>query len=121
MCNSSENNLPMRDNSSYRVKNSMDQCPLQLQPVQQANSDQQVIELWLHGRSGDLELEDYLEVRARNAIINSPAYQNQQLADMIASNMEELERRKISQAMTWLVPRFEDKLDEISQKIKKDW
>jgi integrase/recombinase XerD len=51
MSNKPENNLPMRDNSSYRVKNSMEHCPPQLQPVQQANSDEQLIELWLHGRS----------------------------------------------------------------------
>jgi integrase/recombinase XerD len=44
-------NLPMRDNSSYRVNNSADIYYRQLQPVQQANSDEQVIELWLHGRS----------------------------------------------------------------------
>jgi integrase/recombinase XerD len=29
----------------------MEHCPPQLQPMQQANSDGQVIELWLHGRS----------------------------------------------------------------------
>ena len=51
MSNKPENNLPMRDNHSYRVKNSMEHCPPQLQPVQQANSDSQVVELWLHGRS----------------------------------------------------------------------
>ena len=41
----------MRDNDSYRVNNSMDNRPPQLQPIQQANSDDQLIELWLHGRS----------------------------------------------------------------------
>jgi integrase/recombinase XerD len=41
----------MRDNRSYRVKNSMEHCSPQLRPVQQANSDEQLIELWLHGRS----------------------------------------------------------------------
>jgi integrase/recombinase XerD len=41
----------MRDNNSYRVNNSTDIYYRQLQPVQQANSDEQVIELWLHGRS----------------------------------------------------------------------
>ena len=51
MSESCNKNQPMRDNDSYRVKNSMEHCPPQLQPVQQANSDDQVIELWLHGRS----------------------------------------------------------------------
>jgi len=41
----------MRDNMSYRVKNSLEHGPPQLHPVQQANSDDQLIELWLHGRS----------------------------------------------------------------------
>lgn len=51
MSNSCGKNLPMRDNISYRVNNSMEHCPPQLQPVQQANSDEQLIKLWLHGRS----------------------------------------------------------------------
>ena len=51
MSNSCKNNLPTRDNDSYRVNNSMEHCPPQLQPVQQASSDEQLIELWLHGRS----------------------------------------------------------------------
>jgi len=42
---------PMRDNDSYRVKNSMENTRPQLQPVQQASSDEQLVELWLHGRS----------------------------------------------------------------------
>ena len=41
----------MRDNSSYRVNNSIEHNHPQLQPVQQANSDEQLIGLWLHGRS----------------------------------------------------------------------
>jgi integrase/recombinase XerD len=44
-------NQPMRDNTSYRVKNTIDHRPRQLQPVQHANSDDQLIGLWLHGRS----------------------------------------------------------------------
>ncbi|MBN2286044.1 MAG: hypothetical protein JXI43_06325 [Tissierellales bacterium] len=71
--------------------------------------------------NGDLEFEDMLDVKLYQQMINSPQFQAQDLADRIASNQEALERRKISQAMTWLVPRFESKLDEISQKIKKDW
>jgi integrase/recombinase XerD len=51
MSESCHNNLPMRDKQSYRVNNSMETCPPQLQPVQQANSDEQLIGLWLHGRS----------------------------------------------------------------------
>ena len=51
MSESCKENLPMRDNDSYRVNNSMDHRPPQLRPVQQANSDEQLIELWLHGRS----------------------------------------------------------------------
>ena len=51
MSNSCSENLPMRDNDSYRVNNSMEHCPPQLQPVQQANTDERLIELWLHGRS----------------------------------------------------------------------
>lgn len=51
MSESCNKNLPMRNNDSYRVNNSMDNCPPQLQPVQQAPSDNQLIELWLHGRS----------------------------------------------------------------------
>ena len=51
MSESCNNDLPMRDNRSYRVNNSMDKGYPQLQPVQQANSDNQLIELWLHGRS----------------------------------------------------------------------
>lgn len=42
---------PMRDNDSYRVKNSMENTHPQLQPVQQATSDEQLVGLWLHGRS----------------------------------------------------------------------
>jgi integrase/recombinase XerD len=42
---------PMRDNDSYRVKNSMENTRPQLQPVQQATSDEQLLGLWLHGRS----------------------------------------------------------------------
>ena len=51
MSESCKENLPMRDNDSYRVNNSMDHSPPQLRPVQQATSDEQLIELWLHGRS----------------------------------------------------------------------
>ncbi len=51
MSNSCPINQPMRDNRSYRVNNSIEHGPPQLQPVQQANSDEQLIELWLHGRS----------------------------------------------------------------------
>jgi len=51
MSNLCPNNQPMRDNDSYQVKNSMDHIPPQLQPVQQASSDEQLLELWLHGRS----------------------------------------------------------------------
>ena len=42
---------PVRDNGSYRVKNSIEHRHPQLQPVQHANSDDQLIGLWLHGRS----------------------------------------------------------------------
>ena len=49
--NEPENNVPVRDNQSYQPNKSMEHYPPQLQPVQQANSDRQVIELWLHGRS----------------------------------------------------------------------
>ncbi|MBN2286888.1 MAG: hypothetical protein JXI43_10605 [Tissierellales bacterium] len=70
--------------------------------------------------NGDLEFEDMLDVQLYQNMINSPQFQAQDLADRIAANQEALERRKISQAMTWLVPRFESKIDEISQKIKKD-
>lgn len=41
----------MRDNDSYRVNNPIEHRPPQLLPVQQANSDDQLIDLWLHGRS----------------------------------------------------------------------
>jgi integrase/recombinase XerD len=41
----------MRDNMSYQVNNSMEHGTPQLQPVQQANSDEQLVGLWLHGRS----------------------------------------------------------------------
>ena len=67
MSESCHNNLPMRDNSSYRVNNSIEHGPPQLQPVQQANSDGQLIELWLHGRSQHTQrayqkdISDFLE------------------------------------------------------------
>ena len=51
MSNSCPLNQPMRDNSSYRVNNSMESGSPQLPSVQQANSDEQLIQLWLHGRS----------------------------------------------------------------------
>ena len=51
MSNSCQENLPMRDNDSYRVNNSMEHRAPQLTPVQQANTDERLIELWLHGRS----------------------------------------------------------------------
>ena len=41
----------MRDNDSYRVKNIIEQNTPQSQLVQQANSDEQLLVLWLHGRS----------------------------------------------------------------------
>ena len=67
MSNNPNNNLPMRDNDSYRVNNSMEHYPPQSQPVQQANSDEQLIELWLHGRSNHTQrayqkdIADFLE------------------------------------------------------------
>ena len=52
MSESCNKNLPMRDNSSYRVNNSMEHsAPQYPTVVRQANSDDQLIELWLHGRS----------------------------------------------------------------------
>ena len=51
MSNSCPLNQPMRDNDSYRVNNSMESGSPQLPSVQQANSDEQLIQLWLHGRS----------------------------------------------------------------------
>ena len=51
MSESCHNKPLMRDNDCYRVKNGLECSPPQLQPVQQATSDQQLIELWLHGRS----------------------------------------------------------------------
>jgi len=70
-------------------------------------------------KNGDLEFEDMIHVHAYQQMVSSPEYQQQQLADRIAENQEALERRKISQAMTWLVPRFEEKLDQISDKLGK--
>ena len=46
MSESCKDNLPMRDNKSYRVNNSIDHRPPQLHPVQHANSDEQLISLW---------------------------------------------------------------------------
>ena len=51
MSNSCGKNLPMRDNTSYRVNNSMEHHAPQMMSVQQANTDEQLIKLWLHGRS----------------------------------------------------------------------
>jgi integrase/recombinase XerD len=52
MSNSCSENLPMRDNDSYRVNSSMDQNDRQCLSIpRQAETDSQVIQLWLHGRS----------------------------------------------------------------------
>lgn len=67
-----------------------------------------------------ITIDEAVEIAARGAVVNSKDYQNKQLVAMITDGMEQVEARKISQAMTWLVPRFERKLDEISGKIKKD-
>jgi integrase/recombinase XerD len=52
MSNSCSENLPMSDNNSYRVKSSMDQIDRQYPSIpRQAETDSQVIQLWIHGRS----------------------------------------------------------------------
>jgi integrase/recombinase XerD len=52
MSNSCSENLPMSDNRSYRVNPSMDQTDRQCLSIpRQAETDSQVIQLWLHGRS----------------------------------------------------------------------
>ena len=72
--------------------------------------------------NGDLELNDYWEIAERELdnVAARHIASNTNLADKIASNQEALLEHTISQGMTWLYPRFENKLDEISQKIKKD-
>ena len=91
MSNSCPINQPMRDNSSYRVNNSMETCPPQLQPVQQANSDEQLIGLWLHGRSQHTqrayqkditEFLQYVQTPLRNITLG----QLQSYADHLQSN-----------------------------------
>lgn len=83
-------NLPMRDKDSYRVKNSMEHCPPQLQPVQQANSDEQLIELWLHGRSKHTQrayqkdIADFLQF-VETPLINMTLGQLQGYADGLHS------------------------------------
>lgn len=66
-----------------------------------------------------LTVDEVVEIAARQTYLNSDEYKRQQMVDQIARNQEELERRKISQAMTWLYPRFEDKLDELLNELKK--
>ena len=49
---SSEKNLPVRDNMSYQVNYSMENsAPQSLSAIRQASSDEQLISLWIHGRS----------------------------------------------------------------------
>jgi integrase/recombinase XerD len=52
MSNSCPENLPMRDNRSYQVNSSMDQIDRHYLSIpRQAETDSQVIQLWIHGRS----------------------------------------------------------------------
>lgn len=52
MSESCPENLPMRDNDSYRANSSMDQAGLQCPSIpRQAETDSQMVQLWLHGRS----------------------------------------------------------------------
>lgn len=69
--------------------------------------------------NGDLELEDSIEFASKIAYLNSPEYRQQQMLDQMASNNEALAERIISQGMTWLYPRFEDKLEDILKELKK--
>ena len=91
MSNSCQENLPMRDNDSYRVNNSMEHCPPQLQPVQQANSDEQLIELWLHGRSRHTQRAYYKDIADFLKFVNLPLRnttlgQLQSYSDYLLSN-----------------------------------
>ena len=70
-----------------------------------------------------LTTDDVVAMAAKMTHMSNPDYQrrvaNQQLADQIAANQEALTERVISQGMTWLYPRFEDKLEEIIKEIQK--
>lgn len=66
-----------------------------------------------------LTIDEAINLAVRSAYMKSDAYKRQQLADQIARNQEELTRRTIEQGMTWLYPRFEDKLDELLKELKK--
>ena len=65
-----------------------------------------------------LTIDQAVDLAARHAYMQSDEYKRQQLADMIIRNQEALTKRTIEQAMTWLYPRFEDKLDDIIDELK---
>jgi hypothetical protein len=71
--------------------------------------------------SNGVDLNTAIQMASQSAFMNSKEYKKLVLNNQLSVNNEEIQRRSISQAMYWLVPRFEKKLDEISQKIKKDW
>jgi integrase/recombinase XerD len=66
----------MRDNSSYRVNSSMEQAGLQCPSIpRQAETDSQVIQLWLHGRSPHTQRAYFKDVQDFLANVSKPLHQ----------------------------------------------
>jgi integrase/recombinase XerD len=96
MSESCHNNLPMRDNMSYRVKNGLECSPPQLKPVQQATSDEQLIELWLHGRSPHTQRAYQKDIREFLQYVQTPL-RNITLGQL-QSYADDLQSKKLSPA-----------------------
>jgi integrase/recombinase XerD len=91
MSNSCSENLPMRDNSSYRVNSSTDQNDRQYLSIpRQAETDSQVIQLWIHGRSQHTQRAYLKDVQEFMDSVSKPLQQItlgdlQQYADQLHS------------------------------------
>jgi integrase/recombinase XerD len=91
MSNSCSENLPMSDNTSYRVNSSMDQIDRQYPSIpRQAETDSQVIQLWIHGRSPHTQRAYQKDVQDFLDTVPKPLHQItlgdlQQYADQLQS------------------------------------
>ena len=59
------------------------------------------------------------ETKLKHDPIYRQQYLNQQMVDNMAMNNAELTRHTISEAMTWLVPRLERQIEDMTEKLDK--